>query len=91
MVQIDPKKAKLLRTIKLPADRISSVAFGGPKLDILYVTSAHDEMTEDEIKLKPDSGRLFSIEGLGVRGYPAVNFKLNLDALKTDSAKSYFS
>lgn len=79
MIQVDPRQGKLLRTIRLPAERISSVAFGGRKLDVLYVTSTYDEMTTDEIRKSPYSGSLFSIKGLGVRGHPAVNFKLNSD------------
>lgn len=78
MIQVDPKNGKLLRTVKLPADRITSVAFGGPLLDVLYVTSAINGLTAEELKIKPDSGSVFAIKGLGVRGLPPTNFKYSV-------------
>ncbi|XP_058797119.1 regucalcin-like isoform X2 [Phymastichus coffea] len=78
VIQIDPKRGKLLRKIELPVDRITSVAFGGPQLDTLYVTSAYVGMTAEQRKLKPDSGALYSIKGLGVKGCPPNNFKYHI-------------
>ncbi|XP_031778273.1 regucalcin isoform X2 [Nasonia vitripennis] len=75
VIQIDPKNGKLLRKVELPVDRITSVAFGDPQFDTLYVTTAHVGMTAEEKKSKPNSGSLYAIKGLGVKGCPPTNFK----------------
>ena len=68
----------LERTIALPVRLVSSVAFGGPDLDRLYVTTiAHDAAAEsqgDYRDAEPDAGCLFAIDGLGVRGCPEPMF-----------------
>ena len=63
---------RLDRTVELPVKHPTSVAFGGPDLDILYVTSISKStnLTDSE----PDAGVLFCIEGLGVRGLRARIF-----------------
>jgi len=63
---------RLDRTVELPVKHPTSVAFGGPDLDILYVTSISKStnLTASE----PDAGGLFGVEGLGIRGLPARLF-----------------
>ena len=75
VIQIDPIEGTLLRKVDLPVDNITSVAFGGPELDVLYVTTAYVNMTAEQRKKKPDSGALYVIKGLSVRGCPPTNFK----------------
>lgn len=68
---IDPVKKAVIHEIPMPTPQVTSVAFGGPNLDILYVTTAG--------KPKPQAapaGGLFKITGLGVKGLPMTNFKL---------------
>jgi sugar lactone lactonase YvrE len=65
----------IVRTIEMPLQHPTSVAFGGPDLDILYVTSiSRSPNLRDD---RPDAGGLFAIEGLGVRGLPAHKFIAN--------------
>jgi L-arabinonolactonase len=63
---------RLDRTMELPVKHPTSVAFGGPKLDILYMTSI--SKSTNLSASEPDAGGLFAIEGLGVRGLPAYTF-----------------
>ncbi|XP_019870746.2 uncharacterized protein LOC109599228 [Aethina tumida] len=74
VIQIDPRKPEtLLQTIPIPAKQTTSVAFGGPNLDELYVTSA--SFTVGGVELPPpDHGATFKVTGTGAKGYPAVNF-----------------
>jgi sugar lactone lactonase YvrE len=65
---------KLDRLIDAPVDLPSCVAFGGPDLSTLYVTSIKDSGSGRAISKHPDGGRLFAIEGLGVRGLPEARF-----------------
>jgi sugar lactone lactonase YvrE len=58
----------LERTVDMPVKLVSSVAFGGPELDLLYVTTiargALGEPTE------PGAGETYLVEGLGAHGVP---------------------
>jgi sugar lactone lactonase YvrE len=69
---------KLERVIDLPIKLVSSVAFGGPELDQLYVTTiAHDIVGQAQGAqggADHQAGSLFVIDGLGVRGRPEPLF-----------------
>ncbi len=45
--------------VKLPTQNITSAAFGGDRLDELYVTSAREGLTDSELEAQPDAGALF--------------------------------
>jgi L-arabinonolactonase len=55
------------RVIELPVQRPTSCAFGGERLDVLYVTSASTRLTPTELARGPGAGGLFAVE-VGVRG-----------------------
>lgn len=57
--------------IQLPATQITSLAFGGQNLDILYVTTANKDGKQPE-----GSGYLYKVTGLGAKGYAGVPLKL---------------
>lgn len=61
-----------VRTIEMPVRHPTSVTFGGPGLDVLYVTSISrsTHLFDDS----PDAGGLFAVEGLGAKGLPAHRF-----------------
>ncbi|MEM7171772.1 MAG: SMP-30/gluconolactonase/LRE family protein [Pseudomonadota bacterium] len=65
---------KVDRIIRLPVPRVTSMAFGGPNLDQLFITTARLGMTQDELREAPLSGSLFVMEP-GVTGLPAWSFK----------------
>jgi sugar lactone lactonase YvrE len=62
------------RIIEMPVKKVTSVMFGGPDLDILYVTS----MAKPPLPRFPGDGvlrgSLFAIRGLGVKGVPEPRF-----------------
>lgn len=62
------------RVIDMPVKKVTSVMFGGPNLDILYVTS----MAKPPLPRFPDDGvlrgSLFAITGLGIKGVPEARF-----------------
>ena len=62
----------LLQMIDLPTDHPSCVAFGGTKLDVLYVTSIweFEGVKGDNV----NDGHLFMIHGLDARGLPEPRF-----------------
>ncbi len=69
------------RRIGMPVKNVTSLIFGGPKLDEIYVTSmarvrhpaAHEHFAK---QLKPQfgAGSLFRIRGLGITGIPEPRF-----------------
>jgi len=69
VVCYDPKTAKLLHKIDLPVSQVSSCAFGGPKLNELYITCANVDLIKEE----PLAGRLFKIK-LDTKGLPTNSF-----------------
>lgn len=62
------------RVIEMPVKKVTSVMFGGPNLDILFVTS----MAKPPLPRFPGDGvlrgSLFAIHGLGIRGVPEPRF-----------------
>jgi Gluconolactonase len=76
VVRVDPESGKLLGRIEIPAPQVTSVAFGGPQLDELYVTTATVFMSEEQLKKYPGSGTTFRVTGIGVKGYPGQTVKL---------------
>ena len=59
------------RAIVMPTPKPTSLMFGGPELDILFVTTMN---MPSEIPETPFDGRLFAIHGLGIRGLPERRF-----------------
>lgn len=62
------------RILEMPVLKVTSLAFGGPNLDILYVTS----MAKPPLPRFPEDGQLrgslFAVTGLGVTGIPEPRF-----------------
>lgn len=64
----NPLTGQCLATVHFPTPQITSCAFGGPRLDQLYVTSAQIGQETD-----PLAGGLFCVD-VGVQGIPASEF-----------------
>ena len=65
----DPRTGKLLATVNVPAQQVTSCAFGGPKLDRLFITSARHGVEATD----PLAGGLFCAD-VGVKGLEAFEF-----------------
>lgn len=64
------------RVIPLPVDKPTAVAFGGPLLDRLYITTASQFMTPEELAAQPLAGALLALD-VGVCGLPEPRFQLS--------------
>ena len=62
------------RVLPIPARQVTSACFGGPDLDVLYVTSAAIGMDAQALAAHPGAGGLFAVTGLGIRGRPPRRF-----------------
>lgn len=67
---------KLERLLEAPTDMPSCIAFGGPDLATLYVTSIKDSGSGRAISRHPHGGHLFAIDGLGIKGLPEPRMRL---------------
>ena len=63
---------ELLATVEVDAPHTSSVAFVGPDLDVLLITTARTGLTPEQLAAHPDSGRLFTarVDAVGVPTTP---------------------
>ncbi|CAB3809737.1 6-deoxy-6-sulfogluconolactonase [Paraburkholderia fynbosensis] len=66
------------RMVRMPVRYPTMCAFGGPNLDIMYVTSASAFVSEDERPCQPQAGMLFEVHGLGVKGIPEPVFGMSV-------------
>jgi xylono-1,5-lactonase len=71
----------LLGEIELPAKNITKCAFGGPNLDVLYVTTARVFCSDEDLEKYPETGNVFEISGKTLKGI-ATNFFKNNASLK---------
>ncbi|MBN2774708.1 MAG: SMP-30/gluconolactonase/LRE family protein [Prolixibacteraceae bacterium] len=69
----NPETGELVRKIDVPAKNVTSCAFGGPDLKTLFITTARQDMSEDELKEFPHAGGVFKIRQ-GVEGVKACFF-----------------
>lgn len=61
------------RRVEVPARKTTSCTFGGPDLDLLYVTSMKDPDNPEDPD-DPEAGSIYILTGLGVRGLPEPRF-----------------
>ena len=66
-------QGRLDRVVRMPVQKPTCPMFGGPSLDVLYVTSASFQLTPGESKQQPQAGSIFAFEP-GVKGLPEARF-----------------
>ncbi len=70
----NPETGELLRTISVPAKNVTSCAFGDNDLGTLYITTARQGTSDEELDEFPHAGGLFKVRP-GVKGVEAFFFK----------------
>jgi sugar lactone lactonase YvrE len=70
----DPRTGVQLAAIQLPAQRVTSCAFGGPRLDELYITTARGDLSAADWEREPTAGGLFRARP-GAVGVAAFEFQ----------------
>lgn len=73
VVRLDPATGETLFTVQVPAPHVTSCTFGGASLKELYITTARENMSRQQIQQAPLSGSLFRAR-VPFRGLPAVRF-----------------
>jgi sugar lactone lactonase YvrE len=72
-VQRMTPQGELLAIVRVPAPNTTCPAFVGADLDRLLVTTAREQLTDDELASWPDSGGVFLADP-GVRGVPGAEW-----------------
>jgi sugar lactone lactonase YvrE len=85
IVRYDPA-GKLERTIPVPFDNPTMVAFGGSDYKTMYISSGRGHLTPDELEGQPLAGGIFKMQ-VDVAGLPEPSFH-PLPALETLPAES---
>jgi sugar lactone lactonase YvrE len=70
----NPETGELLRKIEVPAKNVTSCAFGDEDLGTLYITTARQGTSEEELEKFPHAGGLFKTRP-AVKGVEAFFFK----------------
>jgi sugar lactone lactonase YvrE len=63
----DPS-GKIERSIQLPISRPTSMVFGGPKMETLFITTSAMSLSDEQLRNEPLAGGVFSIE-TGIKGH----------------------
>ena len=63
------------RTVEIPLQLITCPMFGGPDLDVLYVTTSRFRLSEDELAGQEQAGGVFAVTGTGCTGLPEPRFR----------------
>jgi L-arabinonolactonase len=61
-------------SIELPVQQPTSCQFVGPDLDVLFITTARQRMTEEQLAQQPLAGALLAVE-VGVKGLPEARYQ----------------
>jgi len=71
VTRYDPR-GRIDMVVNLPVRRVSSLCFGGPDLDTLFITTARRRMSEKELTQQPLAGNVLAVRP-GVKGYRSRN------------------
>ncbi len=72
VVRFDPS-GREVAALKLPTSRVTSVAFGGPDLRTLFVTSMRYDLSPEQLAREPQAGCIFALQ-MDVAGLPSTPF-----------------
>jgi sugar lactone lactonase YvrE len=73
VVRIAPN-GRVDRTIELPVEQPTSCQFAGPDLDVLFITTARQRLTQEQLAQQPLAGALLAAD-VGVRGLPETRYR----------------
>ena len=63
----NPGNGELVDKIEVPCPHVTSCCFGGDNFETLFITTAKQGLSEDQLRLYPNSGGLFAVKP-GVKG-----------------------
>ena len=90
VLQINAATGAVMTNLVMPTHQVTAVAFGGPGLSELYVTTAREDLKAHHLRMPKfrHGGRLFVVKGLGVAGLPAHEWRVDVPTLRAAQAQS---
>ncbi|XP_008197562.2 regucalcin [Tribolium castaneum] len=90
VIKVNPTTGQLLQIVAIPAEDVTSVMWGGPNLDVLFVTTSRYSLSEEDRKKQPAAGAVFGVVGLYTRGMRmnAVDLLESIDDQSCGSTRS---
>jgi gluconolactonase len=76
VIKVDSSSGDLLQVVAVPAEDVTSAMWGGPDLDVLFVTTSRYSLTEEEKQQQPAAGAVFAVIGLDTKGLPMYDVDL---------------
>jgi sugar lactone lactonase YvrE len=73
VICVDPGSGQVVYEVDVPAERVTSCAFGGNNLDELYITTARIGASAEQLQEQPHAGSLF-VARVPFQGVPATRF-----------------
>ncbi|WP_239022804.1 SMP-30/gluconolactonase/LRE family protein [Pontibacter mangrovi] len=73
VVCYNPQTGEKLQRVEVPALNVTSCTFGGPELETLYITTAREWLSEEQLERYPLSGHVFEAQ-VGMKGLEANFF-----------------
>lgn len=70
VIKVNPNSGTLLEVHNIPARDITSAMFGGPNLDILFVTTSRYSLIAEQRLYQQGAGSVWALTNLGVTGVP---------------------
>ncbi|XP_018579915.1 regucalcin isoform X2 [Anoplophora glabripennis] len=70
VIKANPTTGELLKVVPIPARDVTSAMWGGPDLDILFVTTSKHSLSDTEKVQQPGAGSVYAITNLGTKGLP---------------------
>lgn len=70
----DPETGGKIEELILPVSNVTSCTFGGPDFRDLYITTAREGLSQDELASQPQAGMLFVVRDSPWHGLPADRF-----------------
>ena len=70
----DPGSGEKLLSIKLPVSQVTSLCFGGAQLKDIYITSAREGLSEEDLEKEPLAGSLLRISNTAFIGQKSNEF-----------------
>ncbi|KAK5647803.1 hypothetical protein RI129_002695 [Pyrocoelia pectoralis] len=83
VIKVNPTTRCVLQVVAIPAKCVTSVAWGGPNLEVLFVTTSRHALSATEKLMLPAAGSLFAITNLDTHGLPA-SFANIVDTIDND-------
>ncbi|XP_072153725.1 regucalcin, partial [Bemisia tabaci] len=86
ITRVDPNSGEVLMRIEMPMTLVADAEWGGPDLDVLYVTSHSRGLDGSELEEQPLAGRVVAVRGLNASGRVANDAIICLQSGSHESA-----